>query len=86
MTRSDNRRKCVNAVISILNEYQFEMFLPSEVKDILPYGFYSRLIRENVIVREDIGWSLSSTALLWLQRNLPHAKDDAVIDSKKKSE
>lgn len=83
MTRSENRRRCVNAIISILNEYQFEMWMPSEVKHILPYGFYSRLIRENVIVREDIGWSLSPTALLWLQRNLPHAKDDIVIDSKK---
>jgi len=59
------------------------MFLPSEAKDILPYGFYSRLIREDVIVREDIGWSLSSTALIWIQRNLPHAKDELVIESKK---
>ena len=83
MTRSERRSRCVSSVITLFNSVGFEWFYPKDVSDILPYGFYSRLIREGVLVRDGLGWALSSDALVWIQRNRSHDKDDISIDSKK---
>lgn len=83
MTRSERRQRCVSSVITLFNVVGFDWFYPKEVADILPYGFYSRLIREGVLVREGLGWALSSETLVWIQRNRPHHKDDTDIVSKK---
>lgn len=77
MTRGERRRKCVEVVMSLIDEVKFDEFELQDVAHIMHPGYASHLRREGVLIPViPSGWRFADDALIWIQKHRASEKED----------